>query len=156
MIKNDRQDIYKMVSETEMFTPAEVEVAMELVDIFLNDVHQKDYWLAVAEYEDYQVIGYVCYGPTPATDGTFDLYWIVVSPEFQNKGVGKQLLNYVETQIFQRGGRLIIIETSSQEKYLPTRHFYLKNNYQIAAQINDFYRPGDDRVIYIKYFNSQK
>lgn len=148
--REDRPGILQMIRQTEMFTPAEVDVAMELLDANLNDPQQKDYLISVAE-EAGKVLGYVCYGPTPATEGTFDLYWIVVSPEIQNKGIGKQLLKYVESEVLGNHGQLIIIETSSQEKYYPTRQFYLRNDYQIAAQIKDFYRIGDDRVIFVKY-----
>jgi ribosomal protein S18 acetylase RimI-like enzyme len=143
-----------MVLATEMFTSEEADVALELVDIYLNDNNQKDYLLYVVENENNIALGYVCFGPAPSTEGTYDLYWIVVSPEYQNQGIGKQLLKFTEEQIILKGGRLIIIETSSQNKYLPTRQFYLNTDYKVAAQIKDFYRNGDDRVIFVKYLTS--
>jgi ribosomal protein S18 acetylase RimI-like enzyme len=154
--KEDRPGILDMIRDTDMFTPAEVDVAMELVDICLTREHQSDYRIFVSADHNDEAVGYVCYGATPATDGTFDLYWIVVSPEFQNKGIGKQLLLLVEKEVFGNYGRLIVIETSSQDKYFPTRQFYLRNNYTVAAQIKDFYRKGDDRVIFIKYRSNTK
>jgi ribosomal protein S18 acetylase RimI-like enzyme len=150
MIKKDRKTILDMIVETEMFTTAEVDVAMELVDIYLNNKNQKDYNIIVAEEEN-KVLGYACYGPTPATEGTFDLYWIVVNPAHQNMGIGKKLLHYVEKKVFEAGGRLLVIETSSQQKYIPTQKFYINNDYKISAQIKDFYKPGDDRIIFTKY-----
>jgi ribosomal protein S18 acetylase RimI-like enzyme len=150
MIKKDRKTILDMIVETEMFTTAEVDVAMELVDIYLNNKNQKDYNIVVAEEEN-EVLGYACYGPTPATEGTFDLYWIVVNPAHQNMGIGKKLLHYVEKKVFEAGGRLLVIETSSQQKYIPTQKFYINNDYKISAQIKDFYKPGDDRIIFTKY-----
>ncbi|MFH1213240.1 MAG: GNAT family N-acetyltransferase [Candidatus Neomarinimicrobiota bacterium] len=153
---DDRPVILQILTTTAMFTPAEIDVAMELIDIVLTKPDQTDYLIWVAEQEGGQVSGYVCYGPTPATEGTYDLYWIAVSPEVQGQGIGRDLLNHVEAAVRIRHGHLIIIETSSQEKYLPTRNFYLKNGYTVAAQIRDFYRPGDDRVIFVKYFNIQE
>ena len=150
MISQDRIFILDMLAETKMFKPAEIDVAMELVDIFLTNEKQKDYNIYVAEDKDQKAIGYVCYGPTPATEGTFDLYWIVVSPENQHQGIGKNLLNFTENQVLKQNGRQIIIETSSQPKYKPTRQFYLNNNYLIEARIKDFYRSGDDRLIFVK------
>ena len=150
MIKKDRKTILDMIVETEMFTTAEVDVAMELVDIYLNNKNQKDYNIIVAEEEN-EVLGYACYGPTPATEGAFDLYWIVVNPAHQNMGIGKKLLHYVEKKVFEAGGRLLVIETSSQQKYIPTQKFYINNDYKISAQIKDFYKPGDDRIIFTKY-----
>jgi len=150
MIGDDRDPIYEIIKQTRMFTGAEIDVAMELIDIFLNNKKQQDYIIYVAESEVKEVVGYVCYGPTPATEGTYDLYWIAVSPNVQGKGIGKELLTFTENEILQQNGRLIIIETSSQPKYLPTQQFYIKNNYRIDAQIKDFYRPGDDRLIFVK------
>ena len=154
MMPQDRDAVLGMLSETKMFTPEEIAVAMELVDIFLTNEKQKDYTIFVAQDENDQAIGYVCYGATPATEGTFDLYWIAVSPKNQNQGIGKKLLNFTENQVLEQNGRLIIIETSSQPKYAPTQQFYLKNNYTIEARIKDFYRIGDDRLIFIKRINS--
>jgi len=139
-----------------MFSPAEMDVAMELIDVCLNQKEQKDYIINVATDETDSIVGYVCYGPTPATIGTFDLYWIVVDVVCQNQGIGKQLLQFVESEVSQKVGRLIVIETSSVEKYLPTRGFYLRNGYTIAAQIKDFYCEGDDRVIFVKYFKPKE
>lgn len=150
MIQQDRDVIFDILEKTLMFTKAEIDVAMELIDIFLTKKEQQDYIIYVAENKKKEVVGYVCYGPTPATEGTYDLYWIAVSSAMQGKGIGKQLLTFTENEISKQNGRLIIIETSSQPKYMPTQQFYIKNNYQIDARIKDFYRPGDDRLIFVK------
>lgn len=152
----DRSVLLQIIRQTGMFSPAAVDVAMELIDVCLNQKEQKDYTIHVATDETDSIVGYVCYGPTPATIGTFDLYWIVVDVVCQNQGIGKQLLQFVEGEVSRKVGRLIIIETSSVEKYLPTRGFYLRNGYTIAAQIRDFYREGDDRVIFVKYFKPKE
>ncbi len=150
MKNEDRAILLNMLTETNMFTQAEIDVAMELIDIFLTNQKQKDYLIYVATNEKEQTIGYVCYGPTPATEGTFDLYWIAVAPKNQNQGIGKKLLSFAENQVLKQKGRQIIIETSSQPKYQPTQQFYLNNNYKIEARIKDFYRLGDDRLIFVK------
>lgn len=145
----DRSPILEILYRTRMFTPLEIEVARELIDAWLYRPEQKDYILYTAEGEG-KVTGYVCYGPTPATEGTFDLYWIAVDPLYQRSGIGKELLLFTEKRIQECNGRLIIIETSSQEKYAPTRSFYERNGYTLEARIKDFYRVGDDRLIYVK------
>ena len=145
----DRVPILDILHRTRMFTHEEIEVARELIDAWLYHPEQKDYILYTAEGEG-KVTGYVCYGPTPATEGTFDLYWIAVDPIYQRSGIGKQLLLFTEKRIQEGNGRLIIIETSSQEKYAPTRSFYERNGYTLEARIKDFYRVGDDRLIYVK------
>jgi ribosomal protein S18 acetylase RimI-like enzyme len=134
-----------------MFTPEEVQVAAEVMDDALDRPEQEDYSLAVWE-EGGQVTGYAAYGPTPLTQGTYDLYWIAVSPDRQGSGLGRRLMDWVESRLRESGGRLLLIETSSQPRYEPTRRFYLGLGYREAARIADFYGPGDDRVTYAKYF----
>lgn len=153
MIASDRDALRSVLTRTDMFTEPEIQVALELMDVYLSNKDQKDYIIHVAETETKEVAGYVCYGPTPATEKTFDLYWIAVAPEMQNKGIGKKLLYFVENEIRNQQGRLIIIETSSQVKYEPTQQFYIRNHYEIEARIKDFYRPGDDRLIFVKRLN---
>jgi ribosomal protein S18 acetylase RimI-like enzyme len=95
-----------------------------------------------------QPAGWVCFGPTPCSEGTYDLYWIAVSPHCQGQGVGKALMAFAEERIRQRGGRLIIIETSGRAIYAPTRGFYLGLGYTESARVPDFYAPDDDKVVY--------
>ena len=149
MRSEDRGPVLKIIRGTGMFTEAETDVAMELIDIYLDNPSQKDYEVIVSEC-DSAVAGYACYGPTPATEGTYDLYWIAVSHEIQRKGVGRELLKFVEGELVKASGRILIIETSSREKYRPTQNFYDRNGYHVEAVIKDFYSPGDNRLIYVK------
>jgi ribosomal protein S18 acetylase RimI-like enzyme len=153
LIIEDRLKIKDLLEKTGFFSRPEIAVAMELIDIFLSKPDQKDYSIYVVEETSSRICGYICYGPTPLTEGTYDLYWIAVDPEFQNKGIGKKLIQFLERQIDERQGRLIIVETSAQIKYESTQAFYLNNNYQLSARIKDFYKPGDDRLIYTKYIH---
>lgn len=152
MVSADREPVLNLIQATGFFTPDEVKVAEELIDIYLTNPAQRDYFIVVVENDSGQVTGYMTYGPTPLTEGTWDLYWIAVSPAEQGKGYGRMLVRHLEEEVRRKGGRLILIETSSQPKYLPTRKFYEKLGYTEVARIPDFYRPGDDRVIFGKYF----
>ncbi|MDI6698242.1 MAG: GNAT family N-acetyltransferase [Candidatus Saccharicenans sp.] len=156
MAKVDRQPVLDLIRETGFFTAGEIQVAEELIDIYLNHPEQRDYYIVVIENEEGQIAGYMTYGPTPLAEGTWDLYWIAVSPRVQGKGYGRQLVNFLEDQVQKNAGRLVLIETSSQPKYQPTRKFYEKLGYTEVARIRDFYRPGDDRVIFGKYFCSKE
>jgi ribosomal protein S18 acetylase RimI-like enzyme len=146
----DRDAIAALLESTEVFRPEELEVALELVDTAMDRPEQKDYTFAVAEV-DGAVAGYTCWGATPCTRGTFDLYWIATSPSLQGKGVGRSLMDAAEKDMKARGGRLCVIETSSQPQYDPTRRFYLGLNYTEAAVVRDFYTGGDHKVIYTKH-----
>ena len=101
-------------------------------------------------FDDERLLGFACYGPTPGTDATFDLYWIAVHADAQGSGGGSRLLAEVEHRLADRGGRLLVVETSSRPSYQRTRKFYDVRGYREAARIADFYAVADDRVIYAK------
>ncbi len=148
---NDLPALERILAATDAFTPAEVAVAMELLEIVINDPEQHDYEVAVAESGG-KVAGYVLFGPVAATVGSFDLYWIAVDPAAQGSGVGQRLMEHVEAQARQRGGRMVCLETSSQGGYSRTRSFYERAGYILESCIRDFYKPNDDRLTYVKRF----
>ena len=146
----DREPLRLLLRGTEVFTEEEIGIAMELIDAVLENPSHKDYLIRVGE-EDDTVRGYYCVGPTPGTAATFDLYWIAVDPAMHGKGIGKVLEAHAVATVRERGGRLIVAETSSQPKYAATRGFYLRCGYAEVARIKEYYRPGDDLVVYGKY-----
>lgn len=147
---NDRQGLESMLAGIPSFDTDDRTVALELVDIALNDPDQMDYLFVLAVGDSDRPIGYACYGPTPLTEGTYDLYWIAVASDLSGKGIGTSLLKAVEEDLQSRKGRMLIIETSSSDGYEKTRQFYIKNGYPLTETIKDFYRPGEDRVTFIK------
>ena len=152
MRAEDKKAVMGLIRATGMFTAAEETVAEELIDIYLERPDQKDYEVVVMENGNGQASGYMTWGPTPLAEDAYDLYWMAVSPADQGKGYGKDLVRWLEEKVRKRNGRMIIIETSSQPKYEPTRRFYLNREYKEVARVPDFYRPGDDRIVYAKVF----
>ncbi|HRY64271.1 MAG TPA: GNAT family N-acetyltransferase [Candidatus Aminicenantes bacterium] len=152
MQARDKDAVLGLVRATGFFTEAEVGVAEELIDVFLGQPGQKDYDVVVAEDEAGAPAGYMTWGPTPLAEDAYDLYWMAVAPAQQGRGRGKELVRWLEAEVGRLNGRLIIIETSSQPKYHGTRQFYLGLGYKEVARVPHFYKPGDDRVIYAKYF----
>lgn len=152
---SDLPDLTRILVDTGAFTRAEVECAVELLEIVLDQPQQKDYLVAVAE-EEGRVAGYILYGPVPLTEGTFDIYWIATDPSVQGKGLGRQLMEHAEADARHRGARMVCLETSSQGSYQRTRRFYDNAGYQEESRIRDFYKPGDDRITYIKRFSTNK
>jgi ribosomal protein S18 acetylase RimI-like enzyme len=148
----DRSRIEEMVVSSGKFNDVEIETALELADDALKEGDESDYIFVVLEYgkEQPALHGFACYGQTPLTQGVYDLYWIVVDPAAQRKGLGRYLLEYVERDVTKRAGRMLLIETSSQETYSATIRFYDKNGYQLAARIKNFYRIGDDKLVFLK------
>jgi GNAT superfamily N-acetyltransferase len=152
MLADDKGPVLALVRATGFFTPDEVGVAEELIDIYLERPDQKDYGVVVVESDQGAPAGYMTWGPTPLAEDAYDLYWMAVAPSEQGKGRGKELVRWLEAEVGRRKGRIIIIETSSQPKYHGTRQFYIDLGYKEVARVPDFYRAGDDRVIYAKYF----
>ena len=96
------------------------------------------------------VAGYACFGATPLTQGTYDLYWIAVDPKLHGAGVGRALMRATEDAVRAEGGRLLLIETASKPSYDKTRAFYLAWGCSEVARVPDFYAIGDDKVIYAR------
>jgi ribosomal protein S18 acetylase RimI-like enzyme len=150
----DRERIRGLVVTAGNFTATEVETAVELVDEALTKGDASGYLFLVLEDAagPPAVRGYACYGPVPLTVGTYDLYWIVVDPATQGRGYGRRLLEAVESRVRGLGGRKLLIETSSQESYAGTIRFYERSGYVLAARIRDFYKVGDDKLVFSKDF----
>ena len=147
--ENDVRVIERLAASTGMFTSAEVRIAKELVQERVARGRASGYEFIVAE-QDGRMRGYACYGPTAGTDRGFDLYWIVVAPDSQRQGMGRALLSRVETAVRNAGGDRLYIDTSSTEKYSQTRAFYRRSGFRKVADIPDFYRPGDGKIVMAK------
>jgi ribosomal protein S18 acetylase RimI-like enzyme len=149
MISEDKAAILEILQATREFSSNEVKVAVELIDLYLEHGTSSDYHILVAE-TDNTPAGYICFGPTPLTEGTWDIYWMAVDPEKQRQGIGRRLLDDAETSISKVQGKLILIETSSKPDYDKTRKFYESCGYKIIARIPDFYTTGDDKIVFQK------
>lgn len=149
VIPNDQQSVRDVLDSTGFFYPAEIDVAVELVQERLAKGAASGYYFLFAELEG-RVVGYTCFGPIPCTLSSYDLYWIGVHNDCRGKGIGKELLARSEAMIKQMGGTRVYIETASREQYVPTREFYLRCSYRIEVILEDFYAPGDGKVIYVK------
>ena len=146
--KKDREPLAALIRRIETFSQEEVQCAIELVDLALTP-NNPDYTLLVAD-RDGSIVGYVCYGATPMTEGTFDLYWIASDPTVRGQGVGASLIAGMEGDMRRRGARVIRVETSATEAYGPTRGFYASMKYMEEARFRDFYKVGDDLIILAK------
>ncbi len=146
MTQEDKPSLMQILRSTPEFKPSEVVVAEEVIDSYLSDPCWSGYHALVAEL-DSTLVGYICFGPTPLTEGTWDLYWMAVAPDRRRQGIGSVLMESAEKNIREAGGRLAIIETSSTPEYANTRRFHSSHGYETIARIPDFYTPGDDKLI---------
>lgn len=143
----DRQPLAELLGRIETFSAEEVTCALELIDAAIAG--STDYQVRVAD-KDGKIVGYICYGPTPMTEGTYDLYWIASDPKVRGQGVGAALASAMEGDLRRRQGRLIRVETSAMEAYGPTRGFYAAMKYLEEARFKDFYKQGEDLIILSK------
>lgn len=148
-VVDDTPALLALVKETGVFKPLEI-VALDEV---LRDYHAAEHALgheAITYDQDGRILGFAYYAPAEITVGTWHLWWIAVGKTQQAKGIGSELLCHVESDIQRRGGRLLVIETSSLPHYDNTHRFYRKHGYDKHAVVQDFYADGDDMVIFRK------
>jgi ribosomal protein S18 acetylase RimI-like enzyme len=148
----DADAVGDLVTATGFFRPAEVDIAVELVQETLARGAGTGYQFLFAD-DDMRagaLAGYACFGRVPATESGFDLYWIAVAPALYRRGLGSQLLAAAEDSCRKQGGRRMYIDTSGRPQYAPTRAFYVRNGFAVAAAFPDFYADGDDKVVLSK------
>lgn len=154
----DGSALEDLLRRVQIFEPHEISVAEELITLALGG--SRDYLIHIAEdsangsdaAEGRRVVGYACHGHNPVTDALHDLYWIAVDPAAQGQGVGRGLIESAEHRVRTLYGRGMVIETSSRPLYGPARRLYERCGYRKAAEIADFYKPGDNRIVYVKFF----
>jgi len=151
-----RAPLSALLTATRAFSLDEIQVALSLFDLSLSSTGggapgavdaPVDYEFIGAFDERQSLVGYACFGPTPSTDGTWDLYWLAVDPAAQGLGAGRALVADVERRLAERGARMLVAETSGRADYAGTRAFYLATGYVEAARVRDFYAPADDRIM---------
>lgn len=149
MQPQDKEAVLELIRSTTEFKAIEIEVAGELVEAYHHSGRESGYHVLVAQ-ADSSIAGYICYGPTPLTEGTWDVYWIAVSGSSRRQGVARKLLSAAEDSIRKANGRLLLIETSSLPQNESARHLYRSQGYRMVATILDFYAPNDDKIIFQK------
>ena len=146
----DRIGVESITRAVGLFRDDEIPVAMEVFDAAVAG--SPDY-TAVGVEADGRLAGWICWGPTPCTLATWDLYWMAVDPALHGFGLGTALVDEMERRLEGRA-RLVVVETAGRADYAPTRAFYEARGYRAVGLIPDFYAPGDDQVTFVKYFEA--
>ncbi len=146
----DGETIVKVAASTGFFSPEEIDCVAELWEEYIHKGAIKSGYHFLVDHQNGHLRGFACFGPRALAEGVYDLFWIAVDKAFQGQGIGKMLLRQVESEIKQLGGRLVVVETSGQPKYAPTRGFYHAAGYMLEATLKDFYHEGDDLVIFTR------
>ena len=148
--ESDIENVRRIVSSSSFFNIDEIEIAVELVIDNFEKKEKSDYKFIFADEGDF-TSGYSCFGHIGGTESSYDLYWIAVDESLRGKGIGKKLLEETVSAVSKTGGGRIYAETSSKDQYDPTRRFYLSNGFYQEAFIQNFYAPGDGKLIYTRF-----
>lgn len=147
--QKDRKALNTLLGKIHQFTEEERQCALELVDTYLQE-GAIDYEFIAAVDKDNRLYGFVGFGDISLTDACYDLYWIVCDPDLQKQGIGTRLLTELERILIKRSARKLFAETSSQNSYQSANSFYQRKGFKLVAKIEDFYKHGDDKLIYVK------
>lgn len=146
--KDDLQYLKDVLNSIELFPS---EILEDMISDFFNNPETEEIWFTATENEMPISIGYCA--PEKLTEGTYNLYAIGVRSDIQGKGIGRTMMKYLEEELKKKGHRILIVETSGTDGFELTRKFYENLDYSKEAVIRDFWKDGDDKVIYWKKLN---
>lgn len=149
MTPEDTDAILALAVSSGLFPPDGTdELAGVLASVFRGELGPDHVWLT--DEVDGVPVGVAYFAPERLTEGTWNLYMLAVRPDRQRQGHGASLVRQVERELTARGERLLLIETSGLGSFRQTRAFYRALGYDEEARIRDFYRAGDDKVVFRK------
>ncbi len=141
----DVDDLKLVLDSCELFPS---EYLDEMISDYFNNAETEDHWFTFLIDEKPVAIGYCI--PEKLTEGTYNLLAIGVSQNAQRKGVASAMMEYIEQQLKQNNGRLLLVETSSDEAQIAARKLYQKIGYKQVAVIDDFWKEGEDKIVFLK------
>ena len=142
---SDSDGLKKVVDSSELFPS---EYLDEMISDYFNNPNTQDIWFTHIDNNKQVAIGYCA--PEKLTDGTYNLLAIGVSQDSQRKGVASEMMKYIEQLLKNKDGRILIVETSSDDAQIGARNFYQKIGYIQAAVIKDFWKDGEDKIVFWK------
>lgn len=145
LVATDREAVRNMLVDCGVFADVEVSVALNMVD----DGLKGDYNLLGAE-RDGTLCAYACIGPATLTASAWYIYWICVHRNAQGTGFGRMLQAAIENFVRRAGGDRLVLEASGRQDTERARRFYVRMGFSEVGRIPDFYKIGDDCVVYCK------
>lgn len=142
---SDIDDLKLVLDSCELFPS---ELLDEMIYDYFNNPESEDSWFTATSYDVPVAIGYCV--PEKFTEGTYNLLAIGVSKEEQGKGIAKEMMHYIEQLLKEKGARILIVETSSDDAQFPARSLYNKIGYHQEAIIRDFWNDGEDKIVFWK------
>ena len=147
--RDDSPALIHLICAIELFPPDEIDELEELITRYLDGGVNREFWI-VDDDPELGLSGVAYCSAERMTEGTWNLYLIGVHLQRRGQGRGRRLLERTEAMLRERGGRILIVETSGTDSFEDTRAFYGKCGYTEEARIRDFYKHGDDKVVFWK------
>ena len=143
--RTDLPDLKEVLETIDLFPSGMLD---DMISDYLNNPQSQDIWFTAIDNTKPVSIGYCA--PEQLTEGTYNLYAIGVRSDIQSRGTGGKMMAFIEDHLAAQGQRLLIVETSGSDDFQATRRFYEKLGYTREATIRDFWKEGEDKVIYWK------
>ncbi len=143
--QDDVEGLKKVVDSSELFPS---EYLDDMISDYLINADTQDIWFAHFDGTTPNAIGYCV--PEKLTDGTYNLLAIGVSQSAQRNVLATAMMQYIEQVLRRMGGRILIVETSSDDAQIGARKFYQKIGYTQMAVITDFWKDGEDKIVFWK------
>jgi ribosomal protein S18 acetylase RimI-like enzyme len=145
----DAPRLAELTAATGLFRPGEIDTLRNLLDFYFDEGPEDH--CCFARESGGRIDGYIYLGAAEEeTDGTWYVWWIAVAASAQGRGAGRELLTFGEQEARRRGARVLFAETSGMASYEGTRRFYQRAGYEREAVLRDYYRDGDDMVVFRK------
>lgn len=123
------------------------EMLDEMILPFLEGTAGHAQWFTIGDHAPF---GVAYCAPERMTDGAWNLLLIAIHPDQQGQGHGARLMRHVEENLRGSGQRILLVETSGLSEFEQTRAFYAKLGYTSEARIRDYYKDGEDKIVFRK------
>ncbi|MBP9882247.1 MAG: GNAT family N-acetyltransferase [Chitinophagales bacterium] len=141
----DLDQIKRVIDSSGLFPSENLD---EMISDYFNNSETEDIWFTCIVNNTPTAIGYCV--PEKLTEGTYNLLAIGVLKESQGKGIASEMMKHIEHLLKQKGGRILIVETSSDDAQIAARNFYKRIGYTQEAVIRDFWKDGEDKIVFWK------
>lgn len=142
--ESDSDALIDLAIASGLFDPDQTDVLVKMLRI----PNENDVWLTDVDGE--LPVGVAYMAPEKMTNGTWNLYWIAIHPEHQQRGRGNALLDHIQKWLVQKQQRILLVETAGSDDFDYVRSFYANNGFEPEARIRDFYEEGVDKVVFRK------
>jgi len=129
MLEDDVAVVASMLMKSELWS--RLGETQETVPLALHDsIHRLK--ISVAEEND-EVSGAVCYVPGRIIAGASCLSFLVVREEKRGRGIGRQLMGFVERKVFAKADGLVVSVSSANEAAL---RFFSRLGYERVGEVS--------------------